>query len=81
MTDHTHDTIEQRQRAMNEALRAWDPDAEVTIEADTGRLIVVTSLPNARVIAILKDIGEHAKVTSEEPHERQPSQCCGECSH
>ena len=30
---------------MTEALRAWDPEAEVSLEAGTGRLMVMTTLP------------------------------------
>ena len=54
MSDPIHPTSEQRQRAMTEALRAWDPEAEVTLESGTGRLMVMTTLPTERVIALLQ---------------------------
>ena len=64
MSDHASST--QRQQAMTEALRAWDPEAEVTMESGTGRLVVMTTLPTERVIAILKEAGEHAEAGENE---------------
>ena len=58
MSDHAHAPSAQRQQAMTEALRAWDPEAEVSLETGTGRLMVMTTLPTERVIAILKEAGE-----------------------
>ena len=81
MSDHTHASSEQRQQAMTDALRAWDPEAEVTLEAGTGRLVVMTTLPTERVIAILKDVGEHAEAGESEPRGHTAGQCCGGCSH
>ncbi|WP_313927653.1 hypothetical protein [Pseudoxanthomonas sp.] len=81
MSDHTHPTSEQRQHAMTEALRAWDPDADVTLESATGRLKVTTTLPTERVIAILKDLGEQAEASDPEPRGHKAGQCCGGCSH
>ena len=81
MSDHTHASSEQRQQAMTDALRAWDPEAEVTLEAGTGRLMVMTTLPTERVIAILKEAGEHAEAGESEPRGHQAGQCCGGCSH
>lgn len=80
MNDQAPTTTEQRQQAMTEALRAWDPDAEVTIEAGTGRLLVATTLSSDRVNAILKDVGEHAAPATTGPQELKPSECCGSCS-
>jgi xanthine dehydrogenase iron-sulfur cluster and FAD-binding subunit A len=48
---------EERQHAMADALRAWDPEAEVAVEAGTGRLMVLTTLPADRVAAILEEAG------------------------
>ncbi|MBD9437247.1 hypothetical protein IB223_14180 [Pseudoxanthomonas sp. PXM03] len=81
MSDHAHASSEQRQQAMTEALRAWDPEAEVTMESGTGRLVVMTTLPTERVIAILKDVGEHAEASESEPRGHKAGQCCGGCSH
>lgn len=81
MSDHTHASSEQRQQAMTEALRAWDPEAEVTMKSGTGRLVVMTTLPTERVIAILKDVGEHAEAGESEPRGHTAGQCCGGCSH
>nr|WP_298120511.1 hypothetical protein [uncultured Pseudoxanthomonas sp.] len=80
MSDNAHASSEQRQQAMTEALRAWDPEAEVTMESGTGRLVVMTTLPTERVIAILKEAGEHAEVGENESRGHKAGQCCGGCS-
>jgi len=81
MTDHAHAPSEQRQKTMTEALRAWDPEAEVTLESGTGRLMVMTTLPTEQVIAILKNIGEQAEASDRAPLGHKAGQCCGGCSH
>ncbi|WP_334178945.1 hypothetical protein [Pseudoxanthomonas sp.] len=81
MSDDSHAPTEQRRQAMTEALRAWDPEADVTLESGTGRLRVMTTLPTERVIAILKDVGEHAEAGESEPRGHKAGQCCGGCSH
>jgi hypothetical protein len=81
MSDHAHPSSAQRQQAMTEALRAWDPEAEVTMESGTGRLVVMTTLPTERVIAILKEAGEHAEASENESRSHKAGQCCGGCSH
>ncbi len=82
MSDHpARRTSEQRQQAMTDALRAWDPGAEVTLESGTGRLVVMTTLPTEHVIAILKEVGEHAEAGAAEPRGHKSGQCCGGCSH
>ena len=81
MSDHTHAPSAQRQQAMTEALRAWDPEAEVSLEVGTGRLMVMTTLPTERVIAILKEVGEHAEASENESRGHKAGQCCGGCSH
>lgn len=80
MSDHAPSTPDQRQHAMTEALRAWDPEADVTLESGTGRLVVMTTLPTERVIAILKDVGERAEAGDSEPRGHKAGQCCGGCS-
>jgi hypothetical protein len=81
MTDHAHTSSKQRQQAMTEALRAWDPEAEVTLESGTGRMMVMTTLSTERVIALLKDIGEQAEAGDSAPLGHKAGQCCGGCSH
>lgn len=81
MTDHTYTSSKQRQQAMTEALRAWDPEAEVTLESGSGRLMVMTTLPTERVIALLKDLGEQAEASDSAPLGHKAGQCCGGCSH
>ena len=81
MSEHAPATSAQRQQAMTDALRAWDSEAEVSLEAGTGRLMVMTTLPTERVIAILKDVGEHAEAGDSEPRGHKAGQCCGGCSH
>ena len=80
MSDHAHPSSAQRQQAMTEALRAWDPEAEVTMESGSGRLVVMTTLPTERVIAILKEAGEHAEAGDDESRGHKAGQCCGGCS-
>lgn len=80
MSDHAHPSSAQRQQAMTEALRAWDPEAEVTMESGTGRLVVMTTLPTERLIAILKEAGEHAEAGDDESRGHKAGQCCGGCS-
>jgi hypothetical protein len=80
MSENALHTAQQRQQAMTEALRAWDPEAEVTLESRTGRLMLMTTLPTERVIALLKSMGEQAKATSAEPPSHKAGQCCGGCS-
>lgn len=43
--------------------------------------MVMTTLPTERVIAILKEAGEHAEAGESEPRGHQAGQCCGGCSH
>ncbi len=74
-----HSSFPQRRQAMTEALRAWDPEAEVMVEPATGRLMVMTTLSTDKVVAILREAGE--QVEPGEPQERKPGQCCGGCSH
>ena len=44
-------------------------------------LVVMTTLPTERVIAILKEAGEHAEAGESEPRGHKAGQCCGGCSH
>jgi hypothetical protein len=40
----------------------------------------MTTLPTERVIAILKEAGEHAEAGDSEPRGHKAGQCCGGCS-
>lgn len=81
MTDtHTpHDPSQRRQLAMTEALREWDPEAEIRWDAESGRLSVYTTLPSERVSAILAALGEPVSSCGDE--DRSGDSCCGCCSH
>lgn len=60
MSDTPPSDAPHRLQAMTDALRAWDPEAEVTTEPGTGRLMVLTTLPGDKVMALLRDADEHA---------------------
>ncbi|MBD9478986.1 hypothetical protein [Pseudoxanthomonas sp. PXM02] len=75
MSDPAHAPSDHRRHAMTEALRAWDPEAEVTVEADTGRLVVLTTLPADRVATVLKEAEEQGGCGG-----RAAGSCCGRCS-
>lgn len=78
-TDTPLDPSQRRQLAMTEALREWDPEAEIRWDAESGRLSVYTTLPSERVSAILAALGE--PVSSCGDGERSGEGCCGCCSH
>ncbi len=72
-------TPEQRCEIMTQALREWDPDAEVKLEADTGRLSILTTLPTERVVSVLHAVGESVEL---ERNGAARENCCGcGCSH
>ncbi|HEY1138878.1 MAG TPA: hypothetical protein VGE88_01555 [Lysobacter sp.] len=56
--------LTQRERQLTDALREFDPDAEVRIEDDGGKLSVSTVLDEMEVIAILGGIGIDAALSS-----------------
>ena len=75
MSDRSHASSEERRQAVTEALRGWDPEADVAVEAGTGRLKVLTTLPADRVAALLREAGELGGCAGE-----GVNQCCGRCS-
>lgn len=78
-TDLPADPRQRRQLAMTEALREWDPEAEIQWDADSGRLSIYTTLSNERVSAILAALGE--PVSSCVDGDAREESCCGCCSH
>lgn len=70
---------QQRQQAMTRALQQWDPEAEVTLDHDTGRVTILTILPDERVVDILEEAGEHAELDAS-PKDHGGTTCCGGCS-
>ena len=75
----TPDLRQRRQQAMTDALREWDPEAEILWDEDSGRLSVYTTLPSERVSMILAALGE--PVSSCGDGEGGDQECCGCCSH
>jgi hypothetical protein len=78
-TDTPLDPRQRRQLAMTEALREWDPEAEILWDAESDRLSVFTTLPSERVSAILAALGEPVSGCGD--GERNKEECCGCCSH
>lgn len=76
--------IQQRRLGMTRALQALDPEAEVHVDRETGRLTVLTSLPAEKVVAILEGIGERIEIergSEDGCGDSSGSNCCGCCSH
>lgn len=73
--------LQQRSQAITQALRDWDPDAEVQADPANGRLSILTTLPSERVMSILAELGEHAEPLSEDTGHGAGGTCCGGCSH
>ena len=54
-----------RLSAMNAALRALDPDAQVALDPEGGKLKVLTVLPPAQVVSVLQALGETAELSGD----------------
>lgn len=54
-----------RLAAMNAALRELDPDAQVALDPEGGRLKVLTVLPPAQVVRVLQGLGETAELSGD----------------
>jgi hypothetical protein len=76
MSDASDAAPDHRQQAITEALRAWDPEADVTVEAGTGRLVVLTTLSADRVATLLKEADAQAGCGG-----GGAGRCCGRCAH
>lgn len=73
-------TPEERCLSMTRALRDWDPDAEVQLDSQSGRLSIMTTLPTERVVSVLHAIGEAVEPESSDAEPREA--CCGcGCKH
>lgn len=76
--------IQQRRLGMTRALQSLDSEAEVQVDRETGRLMVLTSLPAEKVVAILEGIGERIEIeqgSEDGCGDSFGSNCCGGCSH
>ena len=63
---------------INTALRRLDPDAQVALEAASGRMKVLTVLPEAEVMRILLELGEPATLsTAADDADAGADACCG----
>lgn len=80
-TDPT--TALSRLSAMNAALRELDPDAQVALDPDGGKLKVLTVLPPVQVMAVLQALGETAELSgdayAEEADEARGTNTGGSC--
>lgn len=61
---------------INTALRRLDPDAQVALEAASGRMKVLTVLPEAEVVRILRELGEPATLSTA-ADDAGADACCG----
>lgn len=79
---HNPQPFTERELQLTRALREFDPDAEVWIENDGGKLSVSTVLDELEVIAILGGIGVDAApghVSVEGEATSSSAGCCGGC--
>lgn len=79
---HNPQPFTERELQLTRALREFDPDAEVWIENDGGKLSVSTVLDELEVIAILGGIGVDAapgRVSLEGEATSSSGACCGGC--
>lgn len=68
-----------RLAAINAALRELDPDAQVALDPDGGKMKVLTTLPPEQVLQVLRALGETAELSGGKD-EATPGSCgCG-CS-
>ncbi|WP_372018107.1 hypothetical protein [Pseudoxanthomonas sp. 10H] len=66
-----------RLAAINAALRALDPDAQVALDPDGGRMKVLTVLPPEEVVRVMRQLGEAVELSGEEPE--VPGRSGGSC--
>ena len=62
------------------ALRPLDPDAKLALDANSGRLEVLSSASSEQVLAVLRDAGHAAEPLEQDVHISGGSTCCGGCS-
>lgn len=61
------------------ALRPLDPDAKLALDAESGRLDVLSSASSEQVLAALRQAGYAATLAVHELHVSGGSTCCGGC--
>lgn len=66
-----------RLAAINAALRHADPDAQVALDPDTGRMKVLTVLPADDVVRVLQALGEPAELFAVDGEDAAGDHCCG----
>jgi hypothetical protein len=67
-----------RLASINAALRRLDPDAQVALDPDSGRMKVLTVLPEAEVLRVLKELGEPVEPLDADPAAGGGTSCgCG----
>ncbi len=70
-----------RLAAINAAMRAVDPDAEVALDPDSGRMTVLTTMAPEEVTRLLQELGEAAELLDDEDATSPRGGCgCG-CRH
>ena len=62
------------------ALRPVGPDAKLALDAESGRLDVVSSASSEAILAALRKAGYAAEPAVHELHVSGGSTCCGGCS-
>ena len=62
------------------ALRPIDPDARIAVDANRGRLEVLTVATAAQVLNVLEGIGWAASPLQQDVHISGGSTCCGHCA-
>lgn len=65
--------------SLTAAMRALDPQAQVTLDAARGRLEVLASASGAQILDALAKLGCAATPLEKEVHISGGSTCCGHC--
>lgn len=65
-----------RLAAINTALRRFDPEAQVALDPASGRMKVLTVLPEEEVVRVLEGLGESASLQESDEADSGDS-CCG----
>lgn len=72
-----------RLAAINAAMRTVDPDAQVALDPDSGRMTVLTVMAPEEVTRLLRELGEAAELLNgEDSTAPAGDNCCGcGCKH
>lgn len=65
---------------LSTALRPLDPDAQIALDPENGRLEVISSASSEQIVAALRKVGYSAEPLVHELHISGGSTCCGGCS-